>query len=1050
MAGCATAKGATPFLLYLPLVYRQVQPQFWVPIGLNSGGEALLLSTGRRFMPDQEFSALNGAGFVGGTAVGSNYVWEPIENTAEDVLYRTARSDPAAYLFDVPNGRYIVELHMAEIRQHAPGFRIFDVAIEGRPALSALDLYALAQHDYAVVVRFAADVEDGQLNVSFSATAGQPLLAAIWVDRHVTDSQPPAAPAAIHVVGAYRRVLVRWPYAEETDVAGYRVYRAPSEAGPFQPVTEQTTPLARFFDDSVAAGQRVCYAASAVDVDGNESPRSPAACAVVVDDSASSLPLLGLAIAEDNLRALAANPFAEIEVPGALTFDGQRFDVLAEYRGATTQGSNKKSWKLAANRSIPYWQSNTLLLNGEGYDPAMIREKIAYDLFAEVGIEPPQAEFVHLSLNNEFIGVFTRVENPDRDFLQRTGRDPADDVFRCHDGLDVRPDCINEILAGRSTAELYALAALVNRTPDGEFARAIADVLDVAGFLDYQAIKALSADQDSTHQFLLHRSQSTGRWQVLPWDNNLTFHDPQLPLDFGTTANPGLHSQVNVLLNRILAVPQYRRYYGQRLLELTAGIFSLEAMRNRLDAAEEQTWFDAERDVWKVWREDNDAFDTSLSHLPDFVMRRVDYVTSAVPAFMPGQSRFIATNELMPNNASVILDPADGQADPWFELVNAGLEPVDMGGMYLTDQGSDPTRYRIPDGTSLPPLGALLFWADNQPDQGSNHVNFTLAANGGQVHLFDRDGTTAVSAVAYPAMVSDVAWGRFPDYDGQWLQLRQPTPGGPNRLLPPAIENVALTPRYPQAGDAVAVTATIADDGSVLSANLFFGAGAPTFPVPMFDDGNHGDGAPGDGLYGAQIPGRPHGTVIDYYISAADDYGRTAFEPAAAPVLSHRYRVGLQPATVVISEFMAANQSTIEDPDEPSEYPDWIELLNTSDEPVNLNGYYLTDNLQRPTKFRIGADEVIAPGAAVLFWADDDPQQGPLHTNFKLDKDGEAIGLFDRDGNTPLATVVFPLQSDDVSYGRCSPDNASWEYLYLPTPGLPNACSRQYLPAMMR
>jgi hypothetical protein len=261
---------------------------------------------------------------------------------------------------------------------------------------------------------------------------------------------------------------------------------------------------------------------------------------------------------------------------------------------------------------------------------------------------------------------------------------------------------------------------------------------------------------------------------------------------------------------------------------------------------------------------------------------------------------------------------------------------------------------------------------------------------------------------------------------------------------------VAITPLYPQAGDVVTVTASIADDGTVLHANLWYRTDALFLTVPMFDDGRHGDGAPGDGLYGAQLPGLPHGTVVDYYVSADDDYARVAFDPIAAPALSHRYRVGLQPAPVVISEFMAANRSTIEDPDEPGEYPDWIELLNVSDAPVNLRGYFLTDDLQRPAKFRINADVVVAPGETALFWADDDPQQGPLHTNFKLDKDGEAVGLFGSDGTTPLSTVIFPLQFDDVSYGRCSPESASWEYLYLPTPGQANACSRFYLPAALR
>ena len=53
---------------------------------------------------------------------------------------------------------------------------------------------------------------------------------------------------------------------------------------------------------------------------------------------------------------------------------------------------------------------------------------------------------------------------------------------------------------------------------------------------------------------------------------------------------------------------------------------------------------------------------------------------------------------------------------------------------------------------------------------------------------------------------------------------------------------------------------------------------------------------------------------------------------------------------------MAANDTTLEDPDEPGEYPDWIELRNTGVEPINLNGYFLTDDLQQTQVFRIGAD----------------------------------------------------------------------------------------------
>ena len=56
---------------------------------------------------------------------------------------------------------------------------------------------------------------------------------------------------------------------------------------------------------------------------------------------------------------------------------------------------------------------------------------------------------------------------------------------------------------------------------------------------------------------------------------------------------------------------------------------------------------------------------------------------------------------------------------------------------------------------------------------------------------------------------------------------------------------------------------------------------------------------------------------------------------------------------LVINEFMADNETTVEDPAEPGEYPDWIELYNGSDETVILNGLFLTDDLNESTKWQI-------------------------------------------------------------------------------------------------
>jgi len=143
-------------------------------------------------------------------------------------------------------------------------------------------------------------------------------------------------------------------------------------------------------------------------------------------------------------------------------------------------------------------------------------------------------------------------------------------------------------------------------------------------------------------------------------------------------------------------------------------------------------------------------------------------------------------------------------------------------------------------------------------------------------------------------------------------------------------------------------------------------------------------------------------------------------------------------AALFINEFMADNETIIEDPDEPGEYPDWLELYNAGTDTVVLAGMYLTDDLSNPTKWLIPDGLSIAPGGYLLFLADDDNQQGDTHTNFKLGASGEEIGLFDTDGTTQLDSIVFGQQFADISYGRYPDGTDNLGFFIPPTPGTAN------------
>jgi hypothetical protein len=122
---------------------------------------------------------------------------------------------------------------------------------------------------------------------------------------------------------------------------------------------------------------------------------------------------------------------------------------------------------------------------------------------------------------------------------------------------------------------------------------------------------------------------------------------------------------------------------------------------------------------------------------------------------------------------------------------------------------------------------------------------------------------------------------------------------------------------------------------------------------------------------------------------------------------------------VLISEFMASNSQTLNDEDGNSE--DWIELLNRGNAPVDLGGWFLTDDAANLRKWMLPS-LTLAPGQRRLVFASNKNRRDPakeLHTNFRLTASGEYLALVHPDGTTVEQDYApsFPPQATDVSYG---------------------------------
>lgn len=267
---------------------------------------------------------------------------------------------------------------------------------------------------------------------------------------------------------------------------------------------------------------------------------------------------------------------------------------------------------------------------------------------------------------------------------------------------------------------------------------------------------------------------------------------------------------------------------------------------------------------------------------------------------------------------------------------------------------------------------------------------------------------------------------------GVWFDLRP----GIEALIEPRVDYLEGLPEFevtqptigglfvsdvtPDPYTSVNFTATVSDANFVQMAYRY-NQYDRFMTAPMFDDGLHGDGAAGDGVYGVDIT--ILSTDLQYYFYAENPVAGK-FSPVRA---AHEYYTLTPQKGLVINEISANNASIAMD--EAGQYEDWIELYNNSTENINLLGYYLSDELGDMTKWAF-PEVSIAPNAYLIVWADNDAMVGTeLHANFQLSNSGEVLTL-----SNPSEQIVdqidFPEQFEDLTYGRFENGTGMFTYLY--------------------
>ena len=139
---------------------------------------------------------------------------------------------------------------------------------------------------------------------------------------------------------------------------------------------------------------------------------------------------------------------------------------------------------------------------------------------------------------------------------------------------------------------------------------------------------------------------------------------------------------------------------------------------------------------------------------------------------------------------------------------------------------------------------------------------------------------------------------------------------------------------------------------------------------------------------------------------------------------------------------MANNTSCCPDQDGgKDEFDDWIEIYNPGTTAIDIGGMYFSQDKDKPLGYQIPQTDssvtTIQPGGFLLLWADGSREQGILHLKFKLNHNGEYVGLYNKDGRK-IDGLKFGQQNENTSYGRTSDGGAEWKEFSAPTPGRSN------------
>ncbi len=273
--------------------------------------------------------------------------------------------------------------------------------------------------------------------------------------------------------------------------------------------------------------------------------------------------------------------------------DGNMRDTLQQVgirlRGNTSLQAQKKSFKFSFNEFVSgrkYQGVKKINLRGSHNDPTMVREKLFYDVWNKTDMPHRRIAFVKFYLNGEYRGLYSNVEEIDKEWLEDAFGVDTGNLYKCTYPADLNYMGDNQAtykaimnnpeeraydLSTNETEDDYSrlvqLIATLNQPVDAAFGEHISAILNVQSVLKSFALDIATGNWDdyfyNKNNYYLYDNPATGKFEFFTFDTDNTFGVDWLGKDWAkrNCLSWQKSGEPRPLATKLLAVPAFKNQF---------------------------------------------------------------------------------------------------------------------------------------------------------------------------------------------------------------------------------------------------------------------------------------------------------------------------------------------------------------------------------------------------------------------------------------------------------------------------------------------------------